>query len=345
MLRRKFLQNSLLLASVSGINYRLSENFNTKSTDKDSALEKAKLALLTMPRKPTEQGMASIAFLDSGDYNIVELIALETLHNLANSPEADKSRALLNVVSTGEALLFASQETKNNTFRETVNNMTSTLINQSPEVEENIYLYNNNQEVNLEIIFQILPFLAAAGFPDEAYLQVTALRKLLFDEDKHLFYPIYNVAKKEITPIGFWGSGNGMAIAGLTRILRYITTRMSEEKEELTDFLKELIDGCLIYKRDDGLFHNILDESSSFVEVNLSQMLTYAIYSGIYYGRLDFSYREPADQMRKAVNEKTDSYGFVNDVCNLNDRKTPCQSVGGQVFYILMESAANRLYK
>lgn len=345
MLRRKFLQNSLLLASASGINNRLSVNLGKHSTDSDNPLEKAKMALLTMQRNSKEQGMASIAFLNSGDYDLVVLIAFEAIYALTNSPEAEKTQKLADTAPAGEALLYAAQKTDDKNFQETVNSMTSSLLNRDQVAEENIYLYGNNQEVNIETVFYILPFLAAAGFADEAYIRFTALRKLLYDENKHLFNPIYDAGKKEITPTGFWGSGNGLAVTGLTRMLRFIPSGMSEEKEELTDFLKELIDGCLVYLREDGLFHNIIDDTSSFVEVDLSQMLAYAIFSGIYYGYLGFDYRGKADLMRKAVNEKTDTYGFVNDACSLTDRNTSCRSVGAQVFYVLMETAANRLYK
>ena len=343
MLRRKFIENSFLLATITGLRTRISEDFNTYLANDKNTMENARLVLLTMQRQSREQGMASQAFLDSGDYNLVELITFETIYYLTNSSESEKEKSLSDASMAGEAIVFTAQETKDKSITEVVNNITSYILDQVPEIEKNIYLYND-QEVTLASVFQILPFLAAAGYADEAYSQVIALKNLLLDKKKNLFYPAYNVLKKEITQEGFWGSGNGLVIAGLTRILRYIPSQMEEEKEELTELLNSLIDGCLAYIRDDGLFHNIIDDPTSFVETNLSQMLAYAIFSGIYYGRLDFKYREKADLMRKAANSKIDAHGFVNEVCNFTDRSTPCKSAEGQVFYILMETAANRLY-
>ncbi len=345
MLRRKFLQSGLLFASAAGINKNITGNYIKVLNDEDSSFDKAKLALLSMQRKQKEQGMASLAFLDAGDSEVVVLIALETLYNIENSQGEDKSLILAEAVATGEAMLFAANETGNNAFRNNVNDITSLLLDKSQLAGENLYLYNKSKDVNVETIFLILPFLSAAGYPDEAYLQFKAIKQILYNDKKHLFYPDYNIGQNSVVTENFWGSGNGMAVAGLTRILRYMPNRMNEEKEELTEYLKEMIDGCLSYMRDDGLFYNTMDDPDSFVETNLSQMLAYSVFSNIYYGRLDFQYRLKADLMRKAANEKMDEHGLITDVCNLSDRKTPCWSAEGQTFYLLMESAANRLYK
>ena len=74
MLRRKFIENSFLLATITGLRTRISEDFNTYLANDKNTMENARLVLLTMQRQSREQGMASQAFLDSGDYNLVELI-------------------------------------------------------------------------------------------------------------------------------------------------------------------------------------------------------------------------------------------------------------------------------
>ncbi|TFY53172.1 hypothetical protein EVJ58_g9595, partial [Rhodofomes roseus] len=80
--------------------------------------------------------------------------------------------------------------------------------------------------------------------------------------------------------------------------------------------------------------HDILDDRSTFVETNLSQMLTYTIFRLALLRRraselqLSGPYNLPelvddemngwlhtAEQMRKAAVGKTDGWGFVRDVC------------------------------
>jgi rhamnogalacturonyl hydrolase YesR len=95
--------------------------------------------------------------------------------------------------------------------------------------------------------------------------------------------------------------------------------------------------------RDDGLFHNIVDDPKSFVETNLAQMLAYSIYRGIKRGWLEESYKLKADKMRDAAQSKVDELGLVQGVCGSPEFDHPGTATEGQVFYILMEVAYNAL--
>ena len=64
-------------------------------------------------------------------------------------------------------------------------------------------------------------------------------------------------------------------------MIRALPAEMQAEKEQVIGFVRELLDGCLVYQRPDGLFHDILDDPTSFVETNAAQMLSYTIYRGV----------------------------------------------------------------
>ncbi len=77
-------------------------------------------------------------------------------------------------------------------------------------------------------------------------------------------------------------------------------------------------------------------------------MLTYTIYRGILDRWLsevenDIDWLEIANRIRRAANEKVDSYGYVHGVCGAPDFARSGFAVEGQAFFILMESAAGRL--
>jgi rhamnogalacturonyl hydrolase YesR len=107
--------------------------------------------------------------------------------------------------------------------------------------------------------------------------------------------------------------------------------------------VKEVVDGCLKYLRDDGLFHNVIDKPDTFVEVNLSQMISYTIYRGLAAGYLEPAYLEVAEKMRSAANEYVDELGYVQNVCGLPNFDHPYVAPEGQAFYLLMETAAKDL--
>jgi rhamnogalacturonyl hydrolase YesR len=106
--------------------------------------------------------------------------------------------------------------------------------------------------------------------------------------------------------------------------------------------VRELLDGCLVHQRPDGLFHNIVDQPSTFVETNLAQMLAFTIYTGLAGGWLPAQYRAAADKMRQAAYSKMDAEGFVQGVCGAPNFDRPGLSTEGQAFSIMMEAAAQR---
>ena len=97
------------------------------------------------------------------------------------------------------------------------------------------------------------------------------------------------------------------------------------------------------HRRDDGLFHDVVDQASTFVETNLAQMLAYAIYSGVAEGWLPTAYREPADTLRAAARARLDSSGYVRGLCSAPNFDRPGVSTEGQAFCVLMEAAGSRL--
>jgi rhamnogalacturonyl hydrolase YesR len=115
--------------------------------------------------------------------------------------------------------------------------------------------------------------------------------------------------------------------------------------EYLITYVKALIDGFIRYQREDGLFHNVLDDPASFVETNAGQMLAYAIYRGVKAGYLDKHYLSYADKARAAAYAVVDEYGFVRGVCGMPMFDAPGVAAEGQAFFILMEAAARDLYE
>jgi rhamnogalacturonyl hydrolase YesR len=183
------------------------------------------------------------------------------------------------------------------------------------------------------------PFLAVAGQPQEAVKQIEGMRELLWDREKQLFSHIWDDGQKQFARRDKWGVGNGWAAAGMTRVILALPEAMAEERGRLIAYVTEVIDGCLVYQRNDGLFHDVVDDPATFVETNLAQMLAYSIYRGIRQGWLAPRYRPAADRMRSAAHTKVDEHGLVRDVCGSPTFDRPGVASEGQAFFLLMEIA------
>ena len=120
------------------------------------------------------------------------------------------------------------------------------------------------------------PFLAVAGHPEEAVKQIDGFRSLLWLAEKQMYAHMWNDENQAYARADCWGVGNGWAAAGIVRVIKALPDSMRMSEFALIGYLKEVLDGCLVYQREDGLFHDVLDNTATFVETNTAQMLAYS---------------------------------------------------------------------
>lgn len=311
-------------------------------------INKVSRALLSMQRFNWEQGVAAQAFLELGDTEMAILFAKEAVLRQDNDGRLAMiggGSAITDPASNGEAVLFAAKLTGDADLAAAGDKMLYYLINKAPRNEEGTFYHlGGSRQIWVDSFYMAPPFLAAAGHFEEAVKQIEGFRKVLWNSEKKLYSHIWDEDKNDFESKAFWGVGNGWAAAGLTRVVKALPKDMNEKKQRLIAYLKELIDSCISYQREDGLFHNVLDDSDSFVETNFAQMLGYSIYSGINGGWLERKYLKYSDKMREAVYQKVDQFGLVQGVCGAPYFESPGVAAEGQAFFLLMEAAAKELY-
>lgn len=318
------------------------------SLPKNSGIvEKVKQAMLSLQRATWEQGVAMQAMLELGETDLVILMAKDAVLRQSQDGRLamlGEESALSDACSPGEAVLWAAKKTGDQVLMNGFNKLVDYVLNKAPRTKDGIiYHFTNMPQIWSDIIYMLPPFLAVAGKYDEAIKQIDGARAFLWNTDKKLFSHMWDCEKQTFARKDYWGVGNGWSAAGITRIIRGLPDSMQAEKKKLIGYVKDIIDGCLAHMRDDGLYHNIVDDPRSFVETNLSQMMAYSIYRGIRGGWIDESYREKADRMRLAAHSKVDDLGLVQGVCGSPEFDHPGTATEGQAFFILMEVAYNEL--
>jgi unsaturated rhamnogalacturonyl hydrolase len=309
-------------------------------------LDLVKLALLSMQRNSWEQGVAMDAFFEQGDRDVVIALAKEA----ANRRMPDGRPAMIrpdegatDPCSVGEALIFSFRETDDKDLGDACDSLLNWALKTAPRNPNGIvYHVPNRPEFWIDSMYMLPPYLAAAGQPEEALCQIYGYRTALFDPQSGLFSHIWDDEKQAFVRKDFWGVGNGWGVAGLARTIDLLPETMSSQKQELVQIAHALVDCLLKYKRSDWLFHNVVDDPESFVEVNLSQMLAYAIYRGLVAGWLPVEYENPARSLRQAVSGKVDRFGLVQGVCGSPGFDKPGVAAEGQSFYLLLDAVAQR---
>jgi unsaturated rhamnogalacturonyl hydrolase len=299
-----------------------------------------------MQRNSWEQGVAMDAFFEQGDREVVIALAKEAAYRRVPDGRPAMIRpdeGITDPCSVGEALMFSFRETGDKDLGDACDSLLKWALKSAPRNQNGIvYHVANRPEFWIDSMYMLPPYLAAAGHPEEALRQIYGYRTALFDQQKGLFSPIWEDEKQVFVRKDFWGVGNGWAAAGLARTIDLLPETMSSRKQELVRIARSLVDCLLEYKRSDWLFHNIVDDPGSFVEVNLSQMVAYTIYRGLIAGWLPGEYEKPAQSLKLAASSKVDRFGLVQGVCGSPGFDKPGVAAEGQSFHLLLEAVARK---
>lgn len=356
--RRRFLKQaggmSLLMAGfeASAVNLTPENQEPTKSgklfareiSGIKDRIERVKIATLGMQRYDWEQGVVAQAFLEMREFDLAISLARGAILRQekgrfsvlkGNGPISDCS-------SIGEVVLFAGKETGDSIFQKGADEMLNVIMTTNHKTADGIIYHTQEPQKGIwsDFTYMLPPFLAAAGEYKEALKQIEGYRNYLYNKADNLYSHMWDDQKKQFSRVDYWGVGNGWSAAGMTRVIKILPNTMAEEKKKLIGYVRNLLDGCLKYMRKDGLFHNVVNRTETFPEVNLSQMLSYSIFRGVAAGYLDSSYLKPAEIMRKAANDRVDKLGYLHDVCGVPNFDRPYFAPEGQAFYLLMETAA-----
>jgi unsaturated rhamnogalacturonyl hydrolase len=307
-------------------------------------MQKVKTAMLAMQRFSWEQGVAAQALIESGYIEEAVLLAHDACVRQEEGGRlgvmADE-KAVTDAAANGEPVLFAWSTTRDEKYRTAADRMLHYLLHIAPRTRNGALSHlNHRNQVWVDSFYMAPPFLAVAGYPEEAVQQVDHFRELLWNEEKRMFSHMWDDDAGQFARSDCWGVGNGWAAAGLVRVIRSLPESMKEDKTRLIGYLKVVLEGCVAYQREDGLFHDVLDNADTFVETNAAQMFAYSIYSSVKMGWIDRAFLAQADRMREAANAKVDEWGFVRGVCGSPTFDKSGTATEGQAFYLLMEAVA-----
>ena len=306
-------------------------------------LKQVSQALLTMQRYSWEQGVAAQAFLELGETNTAIMLARDAVQRQRTDGRLacmGDSEGVTDPAANGEALFVAAQITREPALQAALDAMLNYLLMIAPRASDGtLYHVTAAKEIWADSMYMAPPFLAVVGQVEEAIRQIQGIKKRLWNSGKKLYAHIWNEDQKTLRRAAYWGVGNGWAAAGITRVIRALPESRAKEKQMLVLHLRDLLDGCLSYQRQDGLFHDVVDQPDTFVETNLAQMLAYSLYRGIAGGWLPSEYKEQADKLRKSVHQKVDASGYVQGVCGAPKFDRAGTAPEGQAFFLLMEAA------
>ena len=114
----------------------------------------------------------------------------------------------------------------------------------------------------------------------------------------------------------FWGRGNGWMAAGMTELLR-VLPRQNKNYARILAAYKTMMATLLKFQAEDGMWRQLVDDSSSWKETSCTGMFAYAMITGVKNNWLDQKTYEPAavkawQRLITYINEE----GEISDVCD-----------------------------
>ena len=296
-----------------------------------------------MQRHSWEHGTAMQAFLEQGDMEIVILMAKEAVYRRlpdGRSAHIGEIGAVTDPCSVGEALIAAYRATGDAMLKQGLDDLLEWALKKAPRNSKGVlYHLDSKPQMWSDSSYMLPPFLASAGYFDEALVNLYGYWDLLFDTDAKLMRHIWDDNAKCFIRKDHWGGGNGWTLAAIARVYDLLPEERGADKEKLAAMGCTLIDGVLSHIRPDCFFHDVVDDCNSFVETNLSQMLAYTIYRAVNSKWLDKSYLETAEKLYIAANTKIDAYGLLHDCSGAPSFDKAGVAPEGQAFFLLMTAA------
>lgn len=259
----------------------------------------------------------------------------------------------LDFCAIGEVLVFLHHQTRDTMWLNAARSLVGYIRRVAGRSIEGL-LEHRAGELWADALYMLPPALVACGSSwnqdhliFEAFQQLDGYDKYLRNDDDGLWSQSWDIEKNAASRSERLSTGNGWAIAGSVRVLSLLPPGWESEAAALTKKVQQTLTSILKYQREDGFFHFILDDPSSFVETTSAAMYAYSIYKlqALRILTKDSPEVAAADKMREGLVGKIDGWGYLRGCVlarkdgNENNMKGRGTSAEGQAFFIMTLAA------
>lgn len=241
-----------------------------------------------------------------------------------------------NVNTTAPFLTLASlaQEWEHKEYQEQCLQWTRWLMDALPKTRENGFQHVtsaigdrkavrlNDGELWIDTLVMAVLFLNRMGnlcgkkeYTQEALHQFLLHIKYLYDKKTGLFFHGWSFLRNDNFGEVFWCRGNSWFTFGVLEYLEQCGDKMATGvKRYLTEIFQAQASTLINLQDPSGLWHTVLDDTDSYLEVSGSAAIAAGLYKGVRMGLLPGEYRKCAERAVMAVCENIAEDGTVLNV-------------------------------
>lgn len=173
----------------------------------------------------------------------------------------------------------------------------------------------------LDDLYMSVPALAQMGkltgdnkYYDDAVKQVLQFSKRMFNKNEGLYMHGW-IQDMNTHPEFYWARCNGWALLTMTELLD-VLPEIHPGRPEVLSLLREHITGLAKLQSGNGLWHQLLNRTDSYLETSATAIFTYCIAHSINKGWIDAQAHGPMAVLGwNAVQTKVNSKGEVEGTC------------------------------
>lgn len=174
---------------------------------------------------------------------------------------------------------------------------------------------SRSRQVWVDSMYMAPPFLAVMGEYQEAVHQLQGMADELTDPETGLLFHMYDAGKERFLRRQLWSTGNGWALMGMARVHDEIASSDPVEAAGLEQKIRKMLPAMLRFQCDDGRFHDVMDDPTTFMDGTAGLMMAVCVYRGVLGGWLDESLLFAADAAFEGASAHIDSMGILHEVC------------------------------
>ncbi|MDP2885788.1 MAG: glycoside hydrolase family 88 protein [Ignavibacteria bacterium] len=222
----------------------------------------------------------------------------------------------------GASLIEVYRHDQQDRYRSYIDQAAAHMLTRQTRLEDGTFARSFPQKWTLwsDDLYMSISFLSRMGeltgddkYFDDAAMQVINFQKYVFDAKAGLMHHCW-YSDVQRPGVAFWGRANGWALLAQVDLLDRLP-KDHPKRAQLLDLLQRHMLGVARYQGAEGLWHQLLDKTDSYLETSCSAMFTYAIARSVNRGYIEPRYASIAQRGWEGVLAKIRPDGQVEGVC------------------------------
>jgi unsaturated rhamnogalacturonyl hydrolase len=223
----------------------------------------------------------------------------------------------------GAALVKASAYKKDARYRTVIDAVADYISHKQMRLEDGTLARSRPQPVALwaDDAYMSIPLLAQMGkltgqksYFDDAARQVIQMSQRLQDPRTGLYDHAWYENTGPYDPQFFWGRGAGWVAMAMAELLSVLPEE-HPDRGRVLEIFRRAARGAVETQSGNGLWHQLLDKSDSYLETSASAMFTFAIARGVNRGWLTPVYAPVAQTGWQALAKRVRADGKIEGIC------------------------------